>query len=180
MHALRTQMRSAGELNQAPSTPNCTVRLHTDNGMERLVVMRTNQMFDDAGNLTGVVATIKDITEEAAPGTRRSLPNPALPTGEMLNFVRRVAASEATTILLEGENGTGKDLVAKTLHYQSLRQAEPFIAINCALIPDTFLESELFPGTKRALSPMRGRRSAGSSNWPTKARCSWTRSAKSR
>ena len=56
---------------------------------------------------------------------------------DVLNFVRRVAASEATTILLEGENGTGKDLVAKTLHYQSLRQAEPFIASNCAAIPDS-------------------------------------------
>ena len=57
-------------LNQPTAAANCTVRLHTDNGMERLVVMRTNQMFDDAGHLTGVVATIKDITEEAAPQKR--------------------------------------------------------------------------------------------------------------
>ena len=54
----------------ATATPNATVRLHTDNGMERLVVMRTNQMFDDAGQVTGVVATIKDVTEEAAPQKR--------------------------------------------------------------------------------------------------------------
>src|SRR3954466_637621 len=54
-------------LNQTPTSPNCTVRLHTDNGMERLVVMRTTQMFDDDGNLSGVVATIKDITDESAP-----------------------------------------------------------------------------------------------------------------
>ena len=57
-------------LNQAPASPNTTVRLHTDNGMERLVVMRTTQMFDDGGQLQGVVATIKDITEEAAPQKR--------------------------------------------------------------------------------------------------------------
>ncbi|MGC4052325.1 MAG: sigma 54-interacting transcriptional regulator [Paludibaculum sp.] len=63
---------------------------------------------------------------------------------EMMHFVRRVAISEATTILLEGENGVGKDLIAKTLHYHSTRQAEPFIAINCAAIPDTLLESEAF------------------------------------
>ena len=76
----------------------------------------------------------------------------------MLNFVRRVAASEATTILLEGENGTGKDLVAKTLHYQSLRQAEPFIAINCAAIPDSLLESELFGYEKGAFTDARAQK----------------------
>src|SRR5436309_12957721 len=77
---------------------------------------------------------------------------------EMMNFVRRVAASEATTILLEGENGTGKDLVAKTLHYQSLRQAEPFIAINCAAIPETLLESELFGYEKGAFTAARSQK----------------------
>jgi transcriptional regulator with PAS, ATPase and Fis domain len=70
--------------------------------------------------------------------------------------VRRVAASEATTILLEGENGTGKDLIAKTLHYQSARQAEPFIAINCAAIPETLLESELFGYEKGAFTGATG------------------------
>src|SRR5664280_3746126 len=138
-------------LNQPPAAPNSTVRLHTGNGMERLVVMRTNQMFDDAGQLTGVVATIKDVTEEAAPQKREVIAeSPCM--REMMNFVRRVSASEATTILLEGENGTGKDLIAKTLHYQSVRQAEPFIAINCAAIPETLLESELFGYEKGAFT----------------------------
>ena len=50
-------------LNQAPAAPNCAVRLKTGNGMERLVIMRTTQLFDEEGNLSGVVATIKDITE---------------------------------------------------------------------------------------------------------------------
>src|SRR5215472_17382836 len=102
-------------LNQPPSGPNCTVRLRTENGMERLVVMRTAQMFDDSGQVSGVIATIKDITEEAAPQKREVIgESPAM--RDVMNFVRRVAASEATTILLEGENGTGKDLIAKTLH----------------------------------------------------------------
>jgi two-component system, NtrC family, response regulator AtoC len=144
-------------LNQAPTSPNCTVRLRTENGMERLVVMRTNQVFDDDGNLTGVVATIKDITEEAAPQKREVIgESPAM--REVMSFVRRVAASEATTILLEGENGTGKDLIAKTLHYQSLRQAEPFIAINCAAIPETLLESELFGYEKGAFTDARSQK----------------------
>jgi PAS domain S-box-containing protein len=144
-------------LNQPLAAANCTVRLHTPNGMERLVVMRTNQMFDDAGHLTGVVATIKDITEEAAPQKREVIAESG-PMREVMNFVRRVSASEATTILLEGENGTGKDLVAKTLHYQSVRQAEPFIAINCAAIPETLLESELFGYEKGAFTDARAQK----------------------
>uniref|UniRef100_Q02BY0 Sigma54 specific transcriptional regulator, Fis family n=1 Tax=Solibacter usitatus (strain Ellin6076) TaxID=234267 RepID=Q02BY0_SOLUE len=144
-------------LNQPLASANCTVRLHTPNGMERLVVMRTNQMFDDAGHLTGVVATIKDITEEAAPQKREVIAESG-PMREVMNFVRRVSASEATTILLEGENGTGKDLVAKTLHYQSVRQAEPFIAINCAAIPETLLESELFGYEKGAFTDARAQK----------------------
>src|SRR5436305_904897 len=144
-------------VNQGPVSPNSTVRLHTDNGMERLVVMRTNQMFDDDGQVTGVIATIKDITEEAAPQKREVIAeSPSM--REVMNFVRRVSASEATTILLEGENGTGKDLIAKTLHYQSMRQAEPFIAINCAAIPETLLESELFGYEKGAFTDARSQK----------------------
>jgi transcriptional regulator with PAS, ATPase and Fis domain len=75
-----------------------------------------------------------------------------------MNFIRRVAVSEATTILIEGENGVGKDLIAKTLHYQSSRQAEPFIAINCAAIPETLLESELFGYEKGAFTDARAQK----------------------
>ena len=144
-------------LNQNPATPHATVRLHTENGMERLVVMKTTQMFDDDGQMSGVVASIRDITEEASP-QRREVIAESPPMREMVNFVRRVAASEATTILLEGENGTGKDLIAKTLHYQSLRQSEPFIAINCAAIPETLLESELFGYEKGAFTDARAQK----------------------
>jgi two-component system, NtrC family, response regulator AtoC len=144
-------------LTQAPSVPNATVRLNTGNGMERLVVMRTTQVLDGNGKLSGVVATIKDITEEAAP-ERRAIIAESPSMIEVLNFVRRVASSEATTILLEGENGTGKDLIAKTLHYQSPRQAEPFIAINCAAIPETLLESELFGYEKGAFTDARAQK----------------------
>jgi PAS domain S-box-containing protein len=144
-------------LNQSPAAPHSTVRLHTANGMERLVVMRTTQMFGDDGHLTGVAATIKDITEEAAPQKREVIAESAA-MRDVLNFVRRVAASEATTVLLEGDNGSGKDLIAKTLHYQSLRQAEPFIAINCAAIPETLLESELFGYEKGAFTDARSQK----------------------
>ncbi len=144
-------------INQGPAAANCTVRLHTDNGRERLVVMKTTQLAHGSGALSGVVATIKDVTEEAAPQKREVIAESAI-MREVISFVRRVAASEATTILLEGENGTGKDLIAKTLHYQSLRQSEPFIAINCAAIPETLLESELFGYEKGAFTDARAQK----------------------
>ena len=157
-YSVRARLRrSGGTRTRRPPRPTAPSACNTDNGMERLVVMRTNQMFDDDGQLTGVVATIKDITEEAAPQKREVIGESAA-MREVLNFVRRVAASEATTILLEGENGTGKDLVAKTLHYQSVRQAEPFIAINCAAIPETLLESELFGYEKGAFTDARAQK----------------------
>jgi PAS domain S-box-containing protein len=144
-------------LNQAPTHPNGTVRLHTDNGMERLVVIRTAQLTGSSGEVEGVVATIKDVTDEMAPQKREVIADsPAM--RDLMRFVKRVAASEATTILLEGENGVGKDLIAKTLHYESVRQAEPFIAINCAAIPETLLESELFGYEKGAFTDARAQK----------------------
>ncbi len=130
-------------LGETHNVPSCTVRLHTANGRERLVIMRTSQIAGESGFLEGVVATIKDVTEEMSPQKREIIADSSMMI-EVMRLVRRVAASEATTILLEGENGVGKDLIAKTLHYQSRRQAEPFIAINCAAIPENLLESELF------------------------------------
>jgi DNA-binding NtrC family response regulator len=71
---------------------------------------------------------------------------------ELLNFVRKVAASEATTILVQGESGTGKDLIAKAIHYESSRQEKPFVAINCSAIPETLMEAELFGHEKGAFT----------------------------
>src|ERR1019366_5571096 len=63
---------------------------------------------------------------------------------ELLGFVSKIATSEATTILVQGESGTGKDLVAKAIHYHSRRQEKAFVAINCSAIPETLMEAELF------------------------------------
>jgi len=71
---------------------------------------------------------------------------------ELMTFVRKIAGSEATTILVQGESGTGKDLVAKALHYKSSRQDRPFVAINCSAIPDTLIEAELFGHEKGAFT----------------------------
>ena len=59
-------------------------------------------------------------------------------------LLQKVAASPASTVLLTGESGTGKDLAAKVIHYASDRAARPFMNITCSALPETLLESELF------------------------------------
>ena len=58
--------------------------------------------------------------------------------------VIRIIANSKATVLIEGESGTGKELVARAIHYNSSRSSKPFVSINCASIPETLLESELF------------------------------------
>jgi Nif-specific regulatory protein len=75
-------------------------------------------------------------------------------SGEMRQVydqVSQVARSNAT-VLLRGESGTGKEMIANALHYNSLRSKKPFIKVNCAALPDTLIESELFGYEKGAFT----------------------------
>ena len=76
----------------------------------------------------------------------------------LLNFARRVAVSEASTILIEGESGVGKDVLARFIHETSRRSSKAFLAINCAAIPETLLESELFGYEKGAFTDARNQK----------------------
>jgi DNA-binding NtrC family response regulator len=77
---------------------------------------------------------------------------------EMLRLARKVAESQVSSILLQGESGTGKDLMAKAIHYSSMRADHPFIAINCAALPSNLIESELFGYEKGAFTDAKHRK----------------------
>jgi two-component system, NtrC family, response regulator AtoC len=71
---------------------------------------------------------------------------------DVLELIQRLAMAGATTLLVQGESGTGKDLVSRALHYQSARRDHPFFALNCAAIPETLIETELFGYEKGAFT----------------------------
>src|SRR6185369_8080335 len=77
---------------------------------------------------------------------------------KMLALAAKVAESEVSSVLLQGESGTGKDLVAKAIHYGSQRAERPFVAVNCAALPATLIESELFGYEKGAYTDAKARK----------------------
>lgn len=76
---------------------------------------------------------IDDVVPSQAPGML-----------EIYDTIRKIAGSESTTVLIEGESGAGKDVVANLIHRTSLRRGSPLLEINCAALPEHLLESELF------------------------------------
>ncbi len=79
---------------------------------------------------------------------------------EVFDLIAQVAKSEAN-VIIRGESGTGKELVANAIHYNSLRADKPLIKVNCAALPETIIEGELFGNEKGAytgaLSMRKGR-----------------------
>lgn len=110
--------------------------------------------------VVGVVAFIRDTQEvrslmhnmtASLPMTFADIPYASDAMGQVVKQARRYAASDST-ILIRGETGSGKELFARALHSSSTRAAASFIAINCAAIPETLLESELFGYTRGAFT----------------------------
>jgi len=93
---------------------------------------------------------------------------------DIRTLIDQAARSDAR-VLIGGENGTGKELVARLIHTQSARADYPFVELNCAAIPETLIESELF-GHEKARLPTRSRGAAGALKPPMAGPCSLTKS----
>lgn len=74
------------------------------------------------------------------------------PMQDVVNLAKKISQSDANIILIQGESGTGKNLLAKAIHYNSSRATEPFIEVTTTAIPDTLIESELFGYEKGAFT----------------------------
>ncbi|MGJ5814844.1 sigma-54 interaction domain-containing protein [Paludibaculum fermentans] len=146
-------------IERVPATTDHTVHIRSNTGGEHLAFVKVSQLTGDAGALEGALAIFTCVIETSSPPPQAIVAQ-SHEMREILGFARRVAASEATTILLGGETGTGKELIARLLHEDSRRSTQPFVAINCAAMPETLLESELFGYEKGAFtdarSPKRG------------------------
>jgi len=141
-----------------------TITLVSKTGKEALVT--SNPIFDEDGNIVMVVTNVRDITElnelqrklEHMEGLREwyetelqqlklesshQLVINSAKMKEVLNLVLRVAQVDST-VLVNGESGVGKELIAGIIHSHSNRKDGPFIKVNCGAIPDNLLESELF------------------------------------
>jgi Nif-specific regulatory protein len=99
--------------------------------------------------LQGLLARNEQLVEQAAQGVELVGTSP--PIDALRATIRRVADTDLAILIL-GENGTGKEVVAQSLHYLSRRRSEPFVAVNCAALTETLLESELFGHEKGAFT----------------------------
>jgi transcriptional regulator with GAF, ATPase, and Fis domain len=107
------------------------------------IALENTQQFEQ------LLSRHRHIVEQAAEGVQLIGESPAI--AALRSTIRRVANTELAILIL-GENGTGKEVVSQSIHYLSPRRGEPFIAVNCAAITETLLESELFGHEKGAFT----------------------------
>ena len=113
--------------------------------------------LDKPADPAEVAATVRRLIERRKLQQRTGIIGESPAIQEVLVKIEQMAPV-TSTVLIEGESGTGKELVARAIHDLSPRRAKPFIAVNCAAIPETLLESELFGHEKGAFTGAAERR----------------------
>lgn len=122
----------------------------TANGEQIPISISTAVIRDEQGGVIGGAETFRDLSEIQAlrakleEGHQLGNINSRSPLLHKIFASLPAIANSSSTVLLLGETGTGKELLARTIHSLSPRAKKPFLAVNCAAIPDTLLESELF------------------------------------
>jgi DNA-binding NtrC family response regulator len=122
--------------------------------MEELI--QTVQRALEAGNLREQVARQREDAQREAAVENIIAHSTAMK--DVVRLIQRVAPSEASTILLLGESGVGKGLVARALHFAGAASERPFMNITCTALPETLLESELFGHEKGAFTDARAQK----------------------
>ena len=105
--------------------------------------------LENAQDRQELLSRSRQMADQAAQQVRLIGESPKIEA--LRSIIRRIADTELAVLIL-GENGTGKEVVAQSIHYLSGRRDKPFVAINCAAIPDTLAESELFGHEKGAFT----------------------------
>ena len=134
------------------------VSVETHDGRRKVFAMRSVVFRAGDEGARGGVVIFRDVTELV--GLRRDLSEryrlhniigKSKAIRDVFELVEEVADSDAT-VLVEGETGTGKELVARAIHHLGPRAAGPFVAVNCSALPESLLESELFGHTRGAFT----------------------------
>ncbi len=150
----RCPIRAAMENNQPQTDRRC---YFVDNeGEEVPISVSAAALLEADGTILGGVETFRDLSElESLRNQLRKHPekkgssNPAM---QQVLALLPILASNPTSVLIQGETGTGKEVIARAIHEQGSRTRKPFVAINCGALPDHLLESELFGYKKGAFT----------------------------
>ena len=129
---------------------NATAHIINQDGQRIPIRIATALLKDEDGNIVGGVETFQDLTqveqlqkELQARYTFEDIVGRSQAMMRLFEILPQIAES-SSTVLIEGPSGTGKELFARAIHNLSPRKNRPFVAVNCAALPDTLLESELF------------------------------------
>ncbi|MFH1314317.1 MAG: sigma 54-interacting transcriptional regulator [Candidatus Eisenbacteria bacterium] len=134
------------------------MEMTTKNGVKVPVSMSTAVLRDETGDVIGAVetfrdlSTVKTLTEELrGKYSFRNIIGKSHKMRDVYQLIKSVAPTNVT-VLIQGNTGTGKELVARAIHYESPRADKPFVVVNCAALPETLLESELFGHVRGAFT----------------------------